>query len=44
MIEFEVILRVKTKVLTHILGVKYEGKRGAQALGLNNGIHNGTVY
>ena len=29
MIEFEVILRVKTKGLTHILGVKYEGKRGA---------------
>ena len=29
MIEFVVILRVKTKVLTHILGVKYEGHHPA---------------
>ena len=37
MTEFEVTLRVLTHiVLTHILGVKYEGKRRVKALGLNN--------
>ena len=33
MTEFEVTLRVLTHiVLTHILGVKYEGKRGSRLL------------
>lgn len=32
MIEFEIILKVKTEELTNVVGVKYEGKRRAKAL------------
>lgn len=37
MTEFEVTLSILTHiVLTHILRIKYEGKRTVKALGLNN--------
>lgn len=34
MTEFEIIFMVKTKELTNVLGVKYEGKKRLKALGV----------